>query len=122
MIRTKASGNFSWIWNWGVMGNCFSPATLVKKDLLTRVEARDPFFKEVLNVWTEVNFEPYLKSIEHFNSQTLWLNLLFKISNKTFFYKDWFIMRTPDFSNQLWRYTSQRLAKRRKYFFLLSRI
>ena len=71
-------------------GKLLLTCNLSKKDFLTRVEARDPFFREIINVWTEVNFEPLLKSIEHFNSQILWLNSLFKIDNKIFFYKDWF--------------------------------
>ena len=60
---------------------------LSKNDLLNRVHFKDPFLKEVLNIWTEV--EPQLKSVEHFRSQTLWFNSAFKIAKKTLFYSDW---------------------------------
>ena len=57
-----------------------------KNDLLNRVHFKDPFLKEILNIWTEV--EPQLKSVEHFCSQTLWFNSVFKIAKKTLFYSD----------------------------------
>ena len=49
----------------------FFTYNLSKSDLLNHVHFKDPFLKEVLNIWTEVNFEPQLKSVEHFHSQTL---------------------------------------------------
>ena len=71
---------------WGQM---FFTYNLSKNDLLNRVHFKDPFLKEVLNIWTEVNFEPQLKPVEHFHSQTLWFNSVFRIGKKTFFYSDW---------------------------------
>ena len=70
-------------------GKMFFTYNLSKNDLLNRVHFKDPFLKEVLNIWTEVNFEPQLKSVEHFHSQTLWFNSVFRIAKKTFFYSDW---------------------------------
>ena len=49
-------------------GGMFSTYNLRKNDLLNRVHFKYPFLKEVLNIWTEVNFEPQLKSVEHFYS------------------------------------------------------
>ena len=69
-------------------GKMFFTYNLSKNDLLNHVHFKDPFLKEVLNIWTEVNFEPQLKSVEHFHSQTLWFNSAFKIAKKTFFYSD----------------------------------
>jgi len=63
----------------------FFSYNLSKNDLLNRVHIKDPFFKEVLNVWTEANFEPQFKSVEHFNSQTLWFNSMFEIAKRRFF-------------------------------------
>ena len=71
-------------------GKMFFTYDLSKNDLLNPLYFEDPFLKEVLNIWTEVNFEPQLKSVEHIHSRTLWFNSVFKIAKKTFFYSDWF--------------------------------
>ena len=49
-------------------------SNLSKNDLLSRVEVKDPFFKDVISVRAEVRFEPQLKSVEHFHTHTLWFN------------------------------------------------
>ena len=64
---------------------------LNKKDSCNIIKVSDPFIKEILEIWSEANFEQILMSDNHFLSSPLWYNSLIRIENKPIFYKDWFI-------------------------------
>ena len=64
--------------------------TLNVRDTLSTIITSDTFFKELLGIWAEVNFEPKIISRDHFLDQQLWYNSLIKIANKTVFLKNWF--------------------------------
>ena len=62
---------------------------LNKKDS-SFIKVSDAFFKEILEIWLEVNFEQKVTSDEHFFASPLWYNSLIRIENKPVLYKDWF--------------------------------
>lgn len=64
-------------------------SNLSKKDLQD-FEMRDKFAKEVMEIWTEINFEITLKSFEDFSEQYLWHNSLIRIGNKPVMFKKWY--------------------------------
>ena len=53
-------------------------------------KACSPFLKELLEIWSEVNFQGTIQSIDTFLNQHLWHNSLIRIMDKTIFYKNWY--------------------------------
>ena len=49
------------------------------------------FLREILTIWSEINFEDKITSEEQFLDQCLWYNSLIRIDNRPIFYKEWFI-------------------------------
>ena len=61
---------------------------LNKKDT-SAIKISDPFIKEVMEIWSEVNFEQAIVTEDHFFRSSLWYNSLIRIENKPVFYKEW---------------------------------
>jgi len=58
-------------------------------DILETVKVTDPFLKEILEIWAEVNYEHHIASEVQFQEQNLWFNSLIRIGNKPVLLKDW---------------------------------
>ena len=59
------------------------PYNLNLRDTLSTITTSSAFLKELLGIWTEVNFEPEITLKDHFLDQQFWHNSLIKIANKT---------------------------------------
>ena len=59
-------------------------------DTKKEVRATDPFLKEILEYWAEINFLDQVSSDIAFQEQVLWFNSLIRIDNKPIFLKEWF--------------------------------
>lgn len=65
----------------------------LKKDDLLKYGISDFFTKEILQICSEVSFNPCLISIDHYLSSSLWRNSLIKIEYSPvffLFYKSWY--------------------------------
>jgi len=62
---------------------------LSKNDFLKRFHIDDTFVKETIQIWTEVNYDDQIRSIDHFQSQKLWNNSLIKVENQPIYYRSW---------------------------------
>ena len=51
-----------------------------------------PFLKEILEVWSELNYQGSIETVESFLTQSLWHNSLIRIMDKPVFYKSWYQM------------------------------
>ena len=59
-------------------------------DTKKEVRATDPFLKEILEYWAEINFVDQISSDIAFQERCLWFNSLIRIDNKPIFVKEWF--------------------------------
>ena len=59
------------------------------KDAKEVIKVTDPLLKEILEYWTEANFQRQITSEINFREQGLWFNSLIRIANKPIFFKDW---------------------------------
>ena len=64
-------------------------SNLSKKDL-QNFEIKDKFAKEVMEIWTEINFEDTLRSFEDFSKQYVWNNSVIQIENKPVYFRKWY--------------------------------
>ena len=46
--------------------------------------------KEILLIWSEINFEERITSASEFSEQSLWYNSLIRINDNPIFYKEWY--------------------------------
>ena len=51
-----------------------------------------PFLKEIFELWSELNYQGSIETVESFLTQSLWYNSLIRIMNKLVFYKSWYQM------------------------------
>ena len=51
-----------------------------------------PFLKEILEIWSELNYQGSIETVESFLAQSLWHNSLIRIMDKPVFYKNWYQM------------------------------
>ena len=51
-----------------------------------------PFLKEILEIWSELNYQGSIETVESFLKQSLWYNSLISIMDKPVFYKSWYRM------------------------------
>ena len=51
-----------------------------------------PFLKEILEIWSELNCQGSIETVESFLTQSLWYNSLIRIMDKPVFYKSWYQM------------------------------
>ena len=61
------------------------------KDTRNIIKVSDPFFKEILEIWQEANYEENIMSDYHPRSLPLWYNSLIRVENRPVSYKDWFL-------------------------------
>ena len=61
------------------------------KDSRNIIKVSDPFFKEILEIWSEANYEENILSDYHLQSLPLWYNSLIRVENRPVFYKDWYL-------------------------------
>ena len=64
-----------------------------KSDSLKTISVKNIFTRELLEIWSEVNFEEVVKSKEQFLEQPIWHNSLCRIENKPLFDKNLFSLR-----------------------------
>ena len=64
---------------------------LNKADSLKTMSIRNTFTRELLEIWSEVNFEDVMKTKQQFLEQPLWHNSLIRIDNKPIFEKKLFL-------------------------------
>ena len=55
------------------------------KDSRNIIKVSDPFFKEILEIWSEANYEEKIVSDYHFRSSPLWYNSLIRVGNRPVF-------------------------------------
>lgn len=60
------------------------------KDSCNIIKVLDFFFKEIFEIWLEVNYEENIMSDYYFWLSFLWYNLFIRVENRLVFYKDWF--------------------------------
>jgi len=51
-----------------------------------------PFLKEILEIWSELNYQGSIETVESFLAQSVWYNSLIRIMDKPVFYKSWYQM------------------------------
>ena len=61
------------------------------KDSRTIIKVSDPFFQEILEIWSDANYEENIMPDYHFRLSPLWYNSLIRVENRPVFYKDWFL-------------------------------
>ena len=47
------------------------------------------FLKEILEIWSELNYQGSIETVESFLTQSLWYNFLIRVMDKPVFYKSW---------------------------------
>ena len=70
-------------------GEIFLTGNLNKKDLSKFYAFNDPFIKEIIEIWSDINYERNITSKQQFQSQPLWHNSLIRIANRPVCYKKW---------------------------------
>ena len=50
------------------------------------------FLKEILEIWSELNCQGSIETVESFLTQSLWYNSLIRVIDKPVFYKSWYQM------------------------------
>ena len=51
-----------------------------------------PFLKHILKIWSELNYQGSIETVESFLTQSLWYNSLIRVMDKPVFYKSWYQM------------------------------
>ena len=62
------------------------------KDLKKLANNLSPFLKEILKIWSELNYQGSIETVESFLMQSLWYNSLIRVMDKPVFYKSWYLM------------------------------
>ena len=55
------------------------------------IKLSDPFFKEILEIWSQAYYDENIMSDYHLGSLPLWYNSLIRVENRPVCYKDWFL-------------------------------
>ena len=61
----------------------------LNKDDLNHISTSDLFTKEIIKIWSEINYEATIQSNDHYLSMSLWHNSLIRIDKKPIYYKQW---------------------------------
>ena len=72
-------------------GSLIFKGNLNKTDSLKTFLVKNNFMKELREIWSEVNFEGVIKTIQQFLEQPLWHNSLIRIDNKPIYEKELFV-------------------------------
>ena len=59
------------------------------KDVKKLANNLSPFLKEILEIWSELNYQGSIETVESFLTQSLWYNSLVRVMDKPVFYKSW---------------------------------
>ena len=59
------------------------------KDTKKLANNLSPFLKEILEIWSELNYQGSIETVESFLAQSLWCNSLIRVMDKPVFYKSW---------------------------------
>ena len=62
------------------------------KDTKKLANNLSPFLKEILEIWSELNYQGSIEMVESFLTQSLWCNSLIRVMDKPVFYKSWYQM------------------------------
>lgn len=70
--------------------DCGLPFTgnLNKMDTIKTLKVTDNVLKEILLIWSEINFEQQLTSERQFHEQNLWFNSLVRVNNAPFYCRE----------------------------------
>ena len=71
-------------------GSLIFKGNLNKTDSLKTFPVKNNFTTELLEIWSEVNFEGLIKTKQQFLEQPLWHNSLIRIDNKPIYEKELF--------------------------------
>ena len=74
-------------------GSLIFKGNLNKTDSLKTISVKNNFTRELLEIWSEINFEDVIKTKQQFLEQSLWHNSLIRIDNKPIFEKKLFLRR-----------------------------
>ena len=55
---------------------------LNKKDITSAAKVSNSFVREILTIWSDINFEDNITSEKQFLDQSLWYNSLIRIDNR----------------------------------------
>ncbi|KAL9976217.1 hypothetical protein ACROYT_G013489 [Oculina patagonica] len=72
-------------------GKLIFRCNLHKRDISKSMSVQDPFLQEILEIWSEANFDDKIKTEQQFLEQHIWHNSLIRIENRPVFYKDLFL-------------------------------
>jgi len=64
-------------------GKLVFTCNLNKLDTSKLISVQDPFLQEILEIWSEVNFDDKVETKQQFLEQHIWHNLLNKLGSKT---------------------------------------
>lgn len=59
------------------------------KDTKKLANNLSPFLKEILDIWSELNYQGSTETVESFLAQRLWCNSLIRVRDKAVFCKTW---------------------------------
>ena len=60
-------------------------------DTLKTISVKDPFLQEIVQIWSEVNFDNQMKTKQQFLELPIWHNLLIRINDNPVYYKEIFL-------------------------------
>ena len=96
-------------------GSLLFAGNLNRHDTLKTISVKDPFLQEIVQIWSEVNFENQIKTKQQFLELPIWHNSLIRINHNPVYYKHIFLqgiskvshlmkdsrtfLSLPDFSN-----------------------
>lgn len=72
-------------------GKLIFRCNLHKRDISKSISVQDPFLQEILEIWSEANFDDKIKTEQQFLEQHIWHNSLIRIENRPVFYKHLFL-------------------------------
>ena len=72
-------------------GKLVFTCNLHKRDISKSILVQDPFLQEILEIWSEINFDAKIKTEQQFLEQHIWHNSLIRIENRPVFYKHLFL-------------------------------
>ena len=68
-------------------GSLVFTGNLNRHDTLKTISVKDPFLQEIVQIWSEVNFDKQIKTKQQFLELPIWHNSLIRINDKPVFYK-----------------------------------
>ena len=90
MKATKGSGNVFFDAELEKLGGqTVFKGNLDIKDTKKLANNLSPFLKEILEIWSELNYQGSIETVESFLAQSLWCNSLIRVMDKPVFYKSW---------------------------------